>query len=82
MENVLKYLLFSVLLIQNGLSFAQNAEQLGIASYYDDAFDGKKTASKEIYKKAKFTAAHKEFPFGTYIRVTRLDNKKKCSRKS
>ncbi len=50
--------------------------QIGIASYYSDKFQGAKTASGELYDKNKLTAAHNEFPFGTVIRVTRLDNNK------
>ncbi|MFT5764749.1 MAG: rare lipoprotein A [Saprospiraceae bacterium] len=53
----------------------QAAEEFGIASYYSDAFHGRKTASGELYHKDKLTAAHKTLPFGTVIRVTRLDNK-------
>jgi peptidoglycan lytic transglycosylase len=54
---------------------AKAAEEFGIASYYSDAFHGRKTASGELYHKDKLTAAHKTLPFGTLIRVTRLDNK-------
>lgn len=48
----------------------------GLASYYADKFDGKKTASGEIFSQQKFTAAHKTLPFGTMVRVTRVSNKK------
>ena len=50
------------------------AEEYGLASWYADAFQGRKTASGELYDKAKLTAAHKTLPFGTVIKVTRLDN--------
>ena len=56
-------------------SFNANA-QVGLASYYADDFQGRETASGEKYDKNALTAAHKEFPFGSYIRVTRLDNGK------
>jgi rare lipoprotein A len=49
-------------------------QEIGMASYYSDDFQGKKTASGELYDKNKLTAAHKSHPFGTQIRVTRLDN--------
>lgn len=55
-------------------TFAQ--EEFGVASYYSDAFQGRKTASKEPYDKNKLTGAHKTIEFGTIIKVTRLDNKK------
>ena len=48
----------------------------GVASYYSYGFNGKKTASGEIFDKNAYTAAHREFPFGTLLRVTNLDNNK------
>ena len=67
------FLLLPVLLLI-GFSLNAQSEEFGVASYYADAFDGRKTASEEVYDKNKMTAAHKELPFGTMIRVTRLDN--------
>ena len=46
----------------------------GIASFYSYDFDKKKTASGEIFNKDALTAAHREFPFGTVLRVTNLSN--------
>jgi rare lipoprotein A len=51
-------------------------DEYGVASYYGDEFHGRKTASGEKYNKNELTCAHKTYPFGTKIRVTRLDNKK------
>ena len=50
--------------------------QEGKASYYADKFEGKKTASGEIYKHSKATAAHKTLPFGTRVKVTNKANHK------
>jgi rare lipoprotein A len=50
--------------------------QTGVASYYNDKHHGKKTASGEIYHKAKLTAAHRTLPFGTEVKVTNLTNGK------
>lgn len=50
--------------------------ETGIATYYSDKFQGNKTASGEKYDKDLLTAAHKTHPFGTVLRVTRLDNDK------
>lgn len=47
----------------------------GVASYYSTGFNGKKTASGETFNKDAFTAAHRQFPFGTLLRVTNLSNK-------
>ncbi|MCS6928886.1 MAG: septal ring lytic transglycosylase RlpA family protein [Saprospiraceae bacterium] len=56
---------------------AQGARfEIGKCGYYADSFHGKKTASDEAYDKNLLTAAHKSHPFGTILRVTRLDNKK------
>ncbi len=44
------------------------------ASYYHDKFNGRKTASGEVFSNKKYTAAHKTLPFGTKVRVTNLSN--------
>jgi len=41
----------------------------GQASFYADAFAGKKTASGEPYDPIDRTAAHRSLPFGTRVRV-------------
>ena len=48
----------------------------GVASYYHDKFNGRKTASGERFSNKEYTAAHKSLPFGTKVRVTNLENKK------
>jgi rare lipoprotein A len=52
--------------------YKQNVE----ASYYADKFNGKKTASGEIFNNSKLTAAHRDLSFGTKVRVTNIANKK------
>ena len=49
------------------------AGQVGSGSYYSDAFAGRPTASGAPYEPRGFTAAHRSFPFGTVLRVTRAD---------
>ena len=44
----------------------------GDASYYGKGFDGKKTASGEIFDRDDFTCAHRTLPFGTKLKVTRI----------
>lgn len=46
----------------------------GLASYYADSFHGKTTASGVPYDSAALTAAHRELPFGTRVRVTNTIN--------
>ena len=48
----------------------------GNASYYAEEFQGRKTASGEIYDMSKYTAAHRTLPFGTICRVTNLKTNK------
>ena len=48
--------------------------QEGIASWYGWEFDGRPTASGEIFNSALFTAAHPTLPFGTFLIVTNLQN--------
>jgi rare lipoprotein A len=47
----------------------------GIASQYAAQFQGKKTASGEIFEPSKLTAAHKTLEFGSRVKVTHLGNK-------
>lgn len=50
--------------------------EYGIASYYADKFEGRKTANGDIFSQKKLTAAHNILPLGTYIKVTNLRNNK------
>ncbi|MDR2618661.1 MAG: septal ring lytic transglycosylase RlpA family protein [Treponema sp.] len=48
--------------------------QEGIASWYGTEFDGRPTASGEIFDSSQFTAAHPSLPFGTILKVTNTQN--------
>ena len=50
--------------------------QVGKASWYGGLFQGKATASGEDYNMYDFTAAHRELPLGTFVKVTNLKNLK------
>ena len=50
--------------------------QYGLASFYSNKFNGRKTANGEIFSNQKLTAAHNTLPLGTYVRVTNLRNKR------
>jgi rare lipoprotein A (peptidoglycan hydrolase) len=41
----------------------------GDACYYAKKFEGRKTASGEIFRHELLTAAHKQLPLGTFVRV-------------
>lgn len=62
--------------IANAPREATRDELIGRASYYADRYHGRSTASGEPYDKNALTAAHKTLPFGTVVRVTRVDNRK------
>lgn len=47
---------------------------VGIASYYAPGLDGAKTSSGERYRHQGFTAANKDYPIGTVLRVIRADD--------
>jgi rare lipoprotein A len=53
---------------------ATTRTQDGFASYYGASFAGRRTASGERFDPQAFTAAHRDLPFGTRIRLTNLDN--------
>ena len=50
--------------------------QIGNSSYYAHKFHGRPTASGEIFDMNGLSAAHRELPLGTIIRVTHLGNGK------
>lgn len=50
----------------------------GVASFYADKFNGKKTASGELFDNAKLTCAHRTLPFGTRILVKNPDTGSCC----
>ncbi|RFS14195.1 septal ring lytic transglycosylase RlpA family protein [Emticicia sp. C21] len=70
-------ILFKPTLASSQSSFI-GVELFGKASYYENKFYGRKTASGEILKKNVLTCAHPTLPFGTMIEVTNLTNNKWC----
>ena len=53
-----------------GVSFREE----GLASWYGRGFEGRPTATGEIYDPNLLTAAHRSLPFGTEVTVTNLQN--------
>jgi rare lipoprotein A len=47
-----------------------------IASWYGPEFHGRPTSSGEIFDMNALTCAHKQYPFGTKLRVTNVSNNK------
>jgi rare lipoprotein A len=59
-------------LFQRMLKYAQFAVKhrvKGLASYYSSFFDGRKTASGEVFRNGKYSAAHLTLPLGTWVEV-------------
>jgi rare lipoprotein A len=52
--------------------------QTGVASYYGKEFHGRRTASSDVFDQRGWTAAHLDLPFDTIIRVTNLENTRRC----
>lgn len=52
--------------------FASETQLIGAgrASYYADKFDGRRTASGEIFDQDELTAAHRTLPMGSLVKVT------------
>lgn len=48
--------------------------QAGLASWYGEAFHGRKTANGEVYDRRSYTAAHPTMPLPSYARVTNIRN--------
>lgn len=57
-------------------SIPEKPYQVGRASWYGKYFHGRTTASGEPYDMFQFTAAHRQLPLGSWVRVTNLRNGK------
>lgn len=78
----MRLLVITATLLLSGMSL--NAQQVqkqkdtkekGIASYYHDKFEGRHTATGEVFDNDRFTAASNNLKLGTYVKVTNLTNK-------
>jgi rare lipoprotein A len=47
--------------------------EIGKATYYARHFEGRLTASGDVFRHAELTAAHPSYPFGTIVRVTTVN---------
>jgi peptidoglycan lytic transglycosylase len=48
--------------------------EVGLASFYAERFEGRRTASGNRYDPRALTCAHRSAPFGTRLRVTALES--------
>ena len=63
-------------LVKKGGEVSLGDIRFGVASFYADKFNGRPTASGEIFSQDKLTCACNVLPLGTLIRVTNLMNGK------
>jgi rare lipoprotein A len=72
----LSTLVIAAAVLFSPLAHAQDSALLdsGSASFYAAKFDGRRTASGEIFRNSDMTAAHRTLPFGSQVRVTNLAN--------
>ena len=56
---------------------AKDYSKEGVASYYHNKFNGRRTSSGEPYNSTLFTAAHKTLPLNSYAVVTNMSNQRK-----
>lgn len=69
-------LILSAIALLCATAISAQAFQEGMASYFDDSFDGKLTRYGVKYDKRELTCAHNLYPHNSLLRVTRLDNKR------
>ena len=69
-----KPILFLLLITVAMTGCFRKGSETGLASYYADKYEGRKTSNGEKFIQRKLTAAHKTLPFGTKVKVTNLSN--------
>ena len=68
--------LMGILFVAQGLN-AQGKEKVikdGTASYYHPKFNGRKTATGDVFQNSRFTCASNQLKLNTYIKVTNIKN--------
>ena len=57
-----------------GIAKTHRWYQIGKASWYGEAFQGKRTATGERFNMNSLTCAHRTLPLGSWLRITNLRN--------
>ncbi|WP_187271114.1 septal ring lytic transglycosylase RlpA family protein [Neolewinella aurantiaca] len=68
--------LFLLLVTLGSTHYAMAQKLEGVASFYGDKFDGRPTSTGETFRKAGYSAASLDLPWGTIVEVTNLSNGK------
>ena len=50
--------------------------ETGVASFYSESLEGRRTASGGRYRGQRMTCAHRRYPFGSVLRVTEVESGK------
>jgi peptidoglycan lytic transglycosylase len=81
LRTILERLFLAILLLALSACAARHIQpsepgwtEKGVASWYGSDFNGKPTASGETYNMYAMTAAHKDLPLGSIVKVTNLEN--------
>lgn len=61
---------------QRALATNATEHRVGTASFYHPKFEGRKTATGEVFDNELYTAASNHYKLGTYVKVTNIANKK------
>ncbi len=62
--------------IRDSLSRSIPTIQYGVASFYDNKFEGRRTANGDLFTQKKLTAASNTLPLNSWVKVTNLSNKR------
>jgi rare lipoprotein A len=73
---ILRVLVLIALLLPISMPASCDPPEEGVASWYGGKFHGRLTSNGEIFDTNTMTAAHKELPFGSLVKVTDLDSGK------
>lgn len=66
--------LLSLLLLMTSYWLTAQELEYGLASVCPDDFHGRPTAYGDIYDKSKLSCSHKIHPYGTMLKIRRMDN--------
>lgn len=74
---VLAFLLVLLVIVPAQAKYKNKRRAHGTASYYGNKFEGRKTASGEVFTNNGFTAASNKIRLGAYVRVINKKNGKR-----
>jgi len=71
---ILTVILASGVLLTNLSAQFDNTAETGLVGVYNDGMHGDRTALGSVYDKNQMTCAHKFYPTGTLLQISRVDN--------